>query len=188
MKRGLFVVVSGPSAAGKTTVVERLLAEVPSTVRLVTTTSRAPRPGEVNGRDYHFVTREEFIARRERGEFLEWAETYGNFYGSSRSEVDRLRASNRAVFAVVDIVGARAIKAAYPECLTVFLQPGSVEELRRRLAERPGSQAADVEKRVSRAAAEMANAADFDRVIMNRDGELDRAVEELERLVAGPSA
>ncbi len=184
MKNGLFVVVSGPSGAGKTTVVERLLAEVPRTARLVTTTSRSPRPGEVDGRDYHFVTREEFVARRERGEFLEWAETYGNLYGSSRPEVDRLRSLNRAVFAVVDIRGARAIKAAYPDCVTVFLQPGSVEELRRRLLERPGKQVTDIETRVSRAADEMANAGDFDRVVMNRDGELDQAVEELKRLIA----
>lgn len=185
MNRGKFFVVTGASGAGKTTVVETLLKEMPGAARLVTTTTRAPRPGEADGREYHFLTREGFIASRERGEFLEWAETYGNLYGSSRVEVEKLRDRYAAVFAVVDLVGARAIKAAYPDCQTVFITPGPIADLRRRLAARPGTTPADLEKRVSAAAAETAQAGEFDRQVANLDGQLADAVAALRRLAEG---
>jgi len=183
MSKGLYIVVTGASGAGKTTIVEAFLKETPEAARLVTNTSRTPRPGEVDGRDYNFLSREDFIARRERGEFLEWAETYGNLYGSSRIELEKLLAKRPVVFGVLDLVGARAVKKAYPECVTVFVTPDTVEELRRRLAKRPGTTPADLEKRVAAAAAEMAQAGDFDYRLVNLDGQVPEAVAALRGII-----
>jgi guanylate kinase len=179
MARGAFFVFVGPSAVGKTTVVERLLSLVPSSVRLVTTTSRPPRPGEVDGRDYHFVSRDEFAAKRDNGEFLEWNEFCGNSYGSSKVVLDALRAGHQAVFAVLDVNGAKAVKAAVPDAVTVFLQPGSLGELEQRLAERPGNKAADAWARYEQAAKEIIRAPEFDHAVVNQDGQIDRTIAEI---------
>jgi guanylate kinase len=185
MNQGIVIVVTGASGAGKTTVVEAVLKEMPGTARLVTTTDRSPRPGEVDGVDYHFLTREDFKARQEQGEFLEWAETYNHYYGSSRVELEKLRARHRAVFAIVDLKGARAFKAAYPDCVTVFINPGTVEELRRRLLARPGTTREALKERLDAAAAEMAQAGEFDRQVANLDGRLADAVAVLRQLAGG---
>lgn len=183
MARGAFFVFVGPSAVGKTTVVGRLLSLIPSSTRLVTTTSRPPRPGEVDGRDYHFVTRDEFVARRDNGEFLEWNEFCGNLYGSSKVVLEALRAGHPAVFAVLDVNGAKAVKAAVPDAVTVFLLPGSLSELEQRLAERPGCKAADAWARCEQAAKEMALSPAFDHAVANRDGQLDRTLDEISGII-----
>jgi guanylate kinase len=183
MARGAFLIIVGPSAVGKTTVVDRLLALVPSAVRLVTTTSRPPRPGEVDGRDYHFVSRDEFVAKRDNGEFLEWNEFCGYFYGSSKVVLDGLRASHLAVFAVLDVNGARAAKAAAPDSVTIFIRPDSMRELERRLVQRPDCDPTQLAKRINRAVEEMVLATAFDYVVTNRDGHLDEAVQEIKDIV-----
>jgi guanylate kinase len=185
MARGSFFVIVGPSAVGKTTVVDRLLAIVTSAVRLVTTTSRPPRPGEVDGRDYHFVSRDEFVARRDKGEFLEWNEFCSYFYGSSRIVLDGLRASHLAVFAVLDVNGARAVKAAAPDSVTIFIRPETIRDLERRLVQRPDCDPAQLAKRINRAVEEMALSTAFDYVVTNRDGRLDDTVQEIKDIMKG---
>ncbi|MFA6603746.1 MAG: guanylate kinase [Patescibacteria group bacterium] len=184
MSKKVYLVISGPSGSGKTTVAEALLKADASLTRLVTNTSRSPRPGEVDGRDYHFLSREEFIARRDQGEFFEWAETYGNFYGSSRRELEKLWRDHRVVLGILDIVGVRAVRAAIPECVTVYVTPGSLDELRGRLEARPGSTPEDVARRFGKAQEEMASAGrEFDHRVVNADGKLDEAVAELRRII-----
>ncbi len=182
MSRGKFIIVTGPSAAGKTTVVEALLKRLPSSARLVTTTTRAPRPGEIDGRDYHFLSRDDFERRRDAGEFLEWAENYGRLYGSSGVELDKLLAVHPLVFGVLDVQGAAAVKQARPDALTVFLDVGSLDEIDRRLGSRPGTTPEDLAKRLATARRERSLAGTFDRVVVNHDGRLEETLRTLEGL------
>jgi len=184
MSQKVYLVISGPSGSGKTTVAEALLKEDASLTRLVTNTTRPPRPGEVDGRDYHFLSREEFLARREMGDFFEWAETYGNFYGSSRRDLEKLFRSHRVVIGILDLVGLRAAKAAIPECETIYIVPGSLEELKRRLEARPGSTPEDVARRFGKAQEEMSSVGkEIDHKVVNADGALDQAVAGVRRII-----
>lgn len=183
MSRGACVIVTGPSAAGKTTVVEALLKRLPSSAKLVTTTTRAPRPGEVDGRDYHFLSREEFERRREAGEFLEWFDNYGRLYGSSGVELDKLLAVHSLVFAILDVRGAAEVKRVRPDSLTVFLDVGNIGDIKARLESRPGITPEDLAKRLATARHEISLAGTFDRVVVNRDGQLTATLKRLEDLV-----
>jgi guanylate kinase len=185
MPTGTYVIVTGPSGAGKTTVVDQLLSRFPSSCRIVTTTTRPPRPGEVDGRDYHFLSRPDFERRREAGEFLEWDEHYGNLYGSTRSEVDRLVARHPVVFGVVDVNGAVSTKKVMPSCVVVFIDVEDLEQVRRRLSGRKGMTPEQLEKRVAAASKERSLAGMFDRVIVNRDGKLEETLEKCSDLVSG---
>ncbi len=187
MQLGAFVIITGPSAAGKSTLVDEMLRRHPSAARLITTTTRAPRPGEVSGRDYHFTTPEDFTARRDRGEFLEWAEVHAHFYGSSREVLRRLRIDHPIVFGVVDVQGTATIKGVLPEARVVFVDAGNIREIRRRLSERPGTTPEDLERRVRNAAREerfVTERADLvSLVVVNRDGRLDEAIDRLDAFV-----
>jgi guanylate kinase len=175
--KGTLIVITGPSGVGKTTIVDALLARLPSAARLVTTTTRSPRPGEADGSDYHFVAREEFERRIGRGDFLEWAETYGNLYGSSRPHVEALRDAHDVVFAIVDLKGARAIKAAMPDAVTVCLV-APIEQIRERLLRRKKEMPEDeLRRRIAEIEAEMSQARSFDHAVECLDGHLyDAAV------------
>lgn len=169
--KGVFLVITGPSGSGKTTVVERLLAALPSAARLVTTTTREPRPKERNGIDYHFVTREEFLAKRERGEFLEWAKVYEEFYGSSRIVLEELRGKYAAVFAVLDVQGAASAKREVPDAVAVFLK-APLAQLKDRLERRVGMSPEKVARRLEEYERELAAAETFDHIVDCSDGNL----------------
>lgn len=170
--QGTLVLVIGPSGVGKTTVLDRIVATVSGAARFVTSTTRAPRAGEVNGVHYHFLSRAEFERQRDAGGFLEWNEFSGNLYGSSRAVIDRLRDEHALVLGILDVNGARKAMAAYPDIVTVFLLPESMEQLRARLAER-AADAADVDRRLRTAEAEIAQAGDFSAAVVNREGDID---------------
>lgn len=183
MKKGIFVVVTGASASGKTTVVDELMAALPSATRMVTSTSRSPRPGEVHGKDYFFMSREDFESAIERGDFLEWAENYGNLYGSSRVELERLLQANEVVFGILDIKGAKAMKKEYRDCVTVFLFT-PLEDLRIRLEAREGCTRDEIERRLGEAQSETSEAAAFDYTVPNREGKLVQTVEAVQEIIA----
>ncbi len=179
---GRLFVVSGPSGVGKGTVVAEVMKRLPNLRRVVTFTTRPPRPGEEAGRDYHFVSRKEFERLREQGAFLEWAEVYGNFYGSPKHEVERLLAEGHDAVLVVDVQGALAVKEQRPDAILVFLQPPSLEELKRRLKMRGTDPPEVIARRLAKADWEMQQAYRFDHIVLN--DELENAVRALMRLMA----
>ncbi|MGO3327087.1 guanylate kinase [Gordonia sp. (in: high G+C Gram-positive bacteria)] len=184
--RGRLVVLVGPSAVGKSTVVRRLRDALPALHFSVSATTREPRPGEVDGRDYHFVTRDSFDAMIDAGEMLEWAEIHGGLQrsGTPAAPVEQAMAQGRPVLVEVDLVGARNVRARLNEAITVFLAPPSWDELVSRLTGR-GTESGDViERRLETARVEMAAQDEFAHVIVNDD--VDETVEQLLNLLVGP--
>ena len=174
---GNLYVVAAPSGAGKTTLV-RLLLEHEAAVQLsISYTTRAPRPGEESGREYHFVDATEFQAMIARQEFLEWAEVHGNFYGTSKKWIADQLAVDRDVLLEIDWQGAQQVRALFPQAIGVFIMPPSMEELTRRLTGR-GTDSADViSRRLAAAQAEMRHVGEFDYVIIN--DQLAQALDDL---------
>lgn len=177
--------LSGPSAVGKSTVVRCLRERVPDLHFSVSVTTRAPRPGEVDGVDYSFVTSDEFDELIADGALLEWAEIHGGLHrsGTPARPVREAISADRPVLIEVDLAGARAVKAAMPEALTVFLAPPSWEELKNRLTGRGTETPEAIERRLATARAELAAQDDFDTVVVN--SQLESACAELVSLLVG---
>lgn len=168
---GLLIVLSGPSGVGKGTVCQALFRRDKDTVLSVSATTRQPRPMDVDGQTYHFLSKEEFLARREQGDFLEWAEVYDNFYGTLRSEVERLQNAGKNVVLEIDTQGAMNIKKTCPDSVSVFIMPPSLEELRSRIVGRGTESPEVLALRLSKAEAEMEMAQYYDCVLVNDDVE-----------------
>lgn len=181
--KGKLVIFSAPSGAGKTTIVKHLLQKDFGLEFSVSATSRQPRPGEIYGKDYYFLSTEEFREKIESGEFLEWEEVYeGVFYGTLKSEVERIRDAGKHVIFDVDVVGGLNIKKYYGnEALAVFVKPPSVEELKNRLKNRSTESEEKINMRIAKAEKEMEFADKFDVIILNK--ELQIALMEAEKVV-----
>jgi guanylate kinase len=176
-------VITGPSGVGKGTLIRLLLERCPGLQLSVSATTRQPREGEVNGREYHFLTREDFDARVERGEFIEHAEYAGNRYGTLRSELER---PARGIVLEIEIQGARQVRETLPEALQVFIAPPSLAALKERLEARASDTDDQIARRLEVAPVEMAAQEEFGKVVVNAD--LDEALEELVGLAATMSA
>jgi guanylate kinase len=177
------LVVTGPSGVGKGTLIRTLRERVPGLELSVSATTRAPRPGEEDGADYHFLSAAEFERRLEAGEFIEHAEYAGNRYGTLRSEIGRARESGaRALVLEIEVQGARQVREALPGAWQVFIAPPSEEALRTRLVGRGSDEPEQIERRLAVARQELAARDEFEHVIVN--DRLDEAVDELVRLVA----
>jgi guanylate kinase len=181
----LLVVVSGPSGVGKDTIIEALRRRPrdPDYHYVVTCTTRAPRPGEVDGRSYHFLTRQRFDTLRRAGAFLEVAEVHGNWYATPRAEVRRALAAGHDVILKIDVQGAAAVKALVEEALLVFVVPPSLEALFRRLLARATETVEELEVRQRNAAIELARAGDYDHVVVNEDGQVERTAERIDEII-----
>jgi guanylate kinase len=180
-ERGRLIVFAAPAGGGKTTVIRKLLAAHPDWIFSVSATTRLPRAGEVNGREYHFLSDTEFRERIETGDFLEYEDVHGNLYGTLRSETEKHLQSGDTVVFDLDVKGAKSIKAAYPHALTIFLKPPSLDVLRKRLEARGTESAETIERRLSRAKMEMEYGEEFDAVIVN--DKLDDTVASVERAI-----
>ena len=179
----MLVVLAGPSGVGKGTIVERLLGRDLGLWKSISYTSRAPRPDEVDGVDYHFVTRAEFEALRDAGGFLEWFEVFGDLKGTPRAPVEERLAAGDDVLLEIDVQGALKVREAFPHALLVFVKPPSPEELRRRLTERGTESAEALDARLAAAAVEEAQAGKFDAVVVNHD--LEQAVDQVAGILTG---
>lgn len=170
---GNLFIVSAPSGAGKSSLVSAVLAEDKQLSLSVSYTTRPPRPGEVDGRDYHFVDRKRFAAMVERGEFLESAEVHGNAYGTSQKAIDDARAKGRDVILEIDWQGALQVRRAFPDAVSVFILPPPpvLEELDRRLRGRGQDSEEAIQRRLRAAREEIGHVAEFDYVIINKDFE-----------------
>lgn len=171
---GLLFIVAAPSGAGKSSLVKALLEDIPDLALSISYTTRAPRPGEQNGREYHFVDQATFARMREAGEFLECAEVHGNWYGTSKAQIGRLRAAGRDVVLEIDWQGAQQVRRLFPDAIGIFILPPSLEELGRRLINRGQDSEEVIRRRLAAAAAEIGHAVEFDYAIINNDFERAR--------------
>ena len=176
-ERGTLVVVSGFSGAGKGTVLAQVLARRPDLYFSVSFTTRAPREGEQNGVNYHFVTREEFQSRIDRGEFLEYAEYVGNYYGTSMTVIEEKLERGIDVILEIEIQGAAKVREKMPEAVSLFLVPPSFEELSRRLHTRGTDSKETIRQRLETARREVREIVNYDYIVVNDT--VDRAVEEI---------
>jgi len=165
-------IISAPSGSGKSTLVKNLMEREPNLLFSVSYTTRAPRGKEVEGQAYHFVSREDFIAMRERGEFIEWAQVFDDFYGTHRRYVERAGTEGKDVVLDIDVQGARQLRERIPEAVSVFILAPSREELEKRLRSRGDVSEAVIRKRVAEAAREIKDFCRYDYVLVNEDVEL----------------
>lgn len=191
MERGLLFVITAPSGCGKGTLRRALLKEQPEIKFCPSITTREPRPGEINGIDYIFVSKQEFLNKKERDELAEWAEVYGNYYGTPREDIERALGEGCSVVIEKDVQGARTLRQEYPEGIFIFILPPSLDELRRRIESRGTEKEAEMHIRLESARGEIADLGDFDYVIINADVERARnrlvAITMGERVASGVS-
>jgi guanylate kinase len=186
VSRGLLFVVSAPSGTGKTTVVEHLVERTPRLKQSVSFTCRAARAGERDGVDYNFVSRSAFEEMIRQGAFLEWADIFGQLYGTSRAHTEQALASGTDLVLVIDVQGARQVRAQMPEAVAVFVLPPTFESLAMRLRGRNKDSAEAIERRLATARREVDAVADYDYVVVNDD--LGRCVEEVDAIVIAERA
>jgi guanylate kinase len=185
--RGRLIVVSGPSGAGKSTLIKASLEAVPELAYSVSATTRGPRPGEVDGKDYIFLSREEFERWIEEDRFLEWAEYSGNLYGTPEQKVEELLDEGKSVILEIELQGARQVRRKRPDAVMVFVRAPSLEETRRRLTGRATETEEALESRLATAVWEVAARDEFDYEVVNEDRDKARKdiIEIMESIVKG---
>ena len=181
--KGLLVIISAPSGAGKDASIERLVKKLADAVVYVTATSRKPRPGEIPGKHYYFYSPEKFREEIEEGNFLEWSMVHGEFKGVRRDVLGETLQNHTIVIVKPDPQGMRKIKSHLPEALTIFIMPPSVESLKRRLDHRGTETPEQREIRLRNAEIEMAAAPEYDYVVVNEDGKLDETVDKIAEII-----
>ncbi len=178
LSTGKLIVLTGPSGVGKGTLMRLLLSRHPELNYSISATTRPPRPGEVDGKDYYFISRSKFQRLIEQGEFLEWAEFAGNLYGTPRKPVIDLMESGKSVLLEIELEGARKIRAAFPELLSIFILPPTFNELEKRIRGRKKDSSEAISRRLKRAKEEIDCASEFHIQIVNDD--LETAVRDIE--------
>lgn len=181
--KGLLVIISAPSGGGKDSVIDRLVPTLEDAAVYVTATSRVPRRGEVHGTHYFFYEPQKFREEIEEGNFLEWSIVHGEFKGVRRDALADTLERHRIVIVKPDPQGMRKLKTGLPEALTIFIQPPSLESLRRRLIARGTESPESLELRMRNAEVEMAAAPEYDHVVVNDDGKLDATVREVADII-----
>ena len=185
-KRGLLFIVSAASGTGKTTLVERLVQRIPNLCLSRSYTSRAARPGEQDGVDYNFISRQRFEEMARAGEFLEWADVFGNYYGTCAADTERCLANGQDIVLVIDVQGAKQVRSSGVESVGIFVLPPSAEILEQRLRGRSKDSEVEIGKRLDAARREVGEFASYEYVVVN--DELDGAVERLRAIVLAERA
>ena len=180
-RRGMLVVVSAPSGAGKTSLCHEIRSVIPDLAYSISHTTRAPRPGEVSGQDFHFVSEAAFRGMVARNEFAEWATVHGNLYGTGKRALDQLLNAGCDVLLDIDTQGARQLRTNYPEGVYVFVSAPSMRELEQRLRERKSDAPQEIQRRLARAREEIQAWREYDYLIINRD--LKEAVNDLAAVI-----
>lgn len=175
------IIISAPSGAGKSTLCAKLVGDYPEIVENISFTTRAPRNQEKNGVDYFFISKSEFDSLVTSGFFIEWAEVHGNYYGISREQIERALGDGHPIIFDIDVQGARTLLDKYPDSLTVFILPPSIEELKRRLKARDQGRTQNFDLRIKNAEKEIKEATFFKYKIIN--SELDKSYTELKKIV-----
>jgi guanylate kinase len=181
LNKGKLFVITAPSGAGKTSLIEALMRDDPTLKLSISYTTRAPRPGERNAVDYHFVDDKTFLAMRERGEFLESAEVHGYRYGTSKKVITEALARGEDLILEIDWQGAQQVRRIYPDCVGIFILPPSIEELERRMRSRGQDSEAVIRRRLDNAREELAHAGEFNYAIINKD--FQTAQSELKQII-----
>lgn len=183
---GSLFIVAAPSGAGKSTLVNALLAQEPGIKLSISTTTRAPRPGETHGKEYFFTSAEDFVARADAGEFLEWAEVHGNYYGTSRLIVEQEMKTGTDILLEIDWQGARQVRKQFPTAAGIFILPPSIAALEERLYKRGQDEPHVITKRLLAAGGEIAHAPEFEYAIINE--EFNVALSEMSAIVRATRA
>lgn len=181
MQTGKLIVITGPSGVGKGTLVKLLLTRHPQLFLSISATTRQPRQGEVDGRDYYFFSRAQFEEMIAQGGFLEWTEYAGNYYGTPIAPVQEQLKQGKTVLLEIELAGARAVKKIFPTAITIFILPPSLAELERRLRKRGKDSEADISRRLARAKVEIAAKDEFDYQVVNDD--LEKALTQIENIL-----
>jgi len=179
--KGLLFIVAAPSGAGKSSLIAALLKDDPKLALSVSYTTRAPRSGELDGREYHFVDEKTFLAMLERGEFLESAEVHGNRYGTSQTVIREVLEAGRDLLLEIDWQGAQQVRRLISGSIGIFIQPPSVEELERRMRHRAQDSEAAIQRRLANAREEIEHACEFEYAIINKD--FDMALQDLRAII-----
>ncbi len=175
------IIIAAPSGAGKSSFVERISAELPRLRDTITYTTRAMRSGESDGHPYHFVSKDRFLELRDQNFFVEWAMVHENLYGTPLHQLEDAWLKDEVIIMDVDVQGARTFKEKYPDAVTVFILPPSIDELRRRVIKRDGKVPADLEVRMRNAEREIEVASDFDIRLVNDD--FDKSYQEFKKII-----
>lgn len=178
---GLLIVITAPSGAGKSSLITAALKADPALRLSVSYTTRSPRPGEQDGREYHFVDEKAFLAMLERGEFLESAEVHGNRYGTSEKVITRELAARHDLILEIDWQGAQQVRRLFPDCIGIFILPPSIDELERRMQKRGQDSAEVIRRRMAVARDEISHSPEFDYAIINKD--FDEASQDLVAII-----
>jgi guanylate kinase len=182
MKRGKLIVISAPSGSGKTTIARAIMQKYPGMLFSVSATTRPPRTGEINGKDYFFLSKEEFQGKVQQGDLVEWEEIYGNYYGTLKSEVDRALQRGTIMLFDVDVTGALSIKSVYPnDSVLIFIKPPSFEALKERLLNRKTEDEATIRRRLDRVPMELEEGSQFDWQVVNDD--LQTAITRVDEII-----
>ncbi|HNU96347.1 MAG TPA: guanylate kinase [Candidatus Magasanikbacteria bacterium] len=181
--KGLLIIISAPSGNGKDAVIEALLKIVPSSTRLITTTSRPPRPGNIEGVDYYFISKEEFENKIKNNEFLEYNFYADNYYGTEKNILENNIKKNKVVFLNIDVNGKHNLDKAKVKNLSIFLLPDSLEILKNRIRQRGGISEELIEERIKTAKYEIENSLDYDYRIVNENGKLDETIDKLAKII-----
>jgi guanylate kinase len=179
--KGQLFIISAPSGSGKTTLEKMLLDSDLKLERSISATTRPPRKGETESKDYYFISKVDFLKKRQNDEFLDWAQVLNNYYGTPKAKVEEALKENKNVLLSIDVQGAEKVKNIYPDAVSIFIKPPNIKELEKRLKQRKTDKEEDIEKRLRLAKQEMSKEDRYDYIVVNED--INKAFNKIKRII-----